>query len=401
MIAILESEIVVIGGGIAGASVALHLAEHGRQVTIIERGEIASEASGLNMGGLGGMGWGKSPDLQSHLTMGSLDIFRRLQLDMGYDIEFRLSGTLQAVQTDEEFDYARNRVKTLTEQCYELALLTPREARAIEPEASPDIKGYVLVSQRGQADPVKATKAFASAAGAQGAKVLTGHGLTGIEQTSDGTYTLATTQGEIHCEHLVVAAGAWCSQVGAMMSLDIPIVAVRGQMWATESLPPSVFHTVSGAESALRWQNDPGNDETNPSDLTHIDGRRMTRHLYGRQRRNGEIVFGGDREAVGYVSNVDPQGIEVNKSHVGEVLPFLKNVPIKRTWSGLMPFPLHGKPIIGRIPQRDNLYVVTGLASSGFGRGPMAGKFVADLLHSGEAHQVLSEADPALCVKEA
>ena len=180
MIAILESEIVVIGGGIAGASAALHLAEHGRQVTIIERGEIASEASGLNMGGLGGMGWGKSPDLQSHLTMGSLDIFRRLQLDMGYDIEFRLSGTLQAVQTDEEFDYARNRVKTLTEQCYELALLTPREARAIEPEASPDVKGYVLVSQRGQADPVKATKAFASAAEAQGAKVLTGHGLTGI-----------------------------------------------------------------------------------------------------------------------------------------------------------------------------------------------------------------------------
>ena len=398
---ILDSEIVIIGGGIAGASTALHLAEYGRQVTIIERGEIASEASGLNMGGLGGMGWGHSPDLQSHLTMGSLDIFRRLQLDMGYDIEFRQSGTLQAIQTDEELDYAGNRVKTLTEQGYEQALLTPREARAIEPEASPHVKGYVLVSRRGQADPVKATQAFASAAEAQGAKVLTGQGVTGIEQASDGTYTLATTQGEIHCEHLVVAAGVWCSQIGAMLSLNIPIVPVRGQMWATESLPPSVFHTVSGTESALRWQNDPGNDETNPSDLTHIDGRRMTRHLYGRQRRNGEIVFGGDRETIGYDSNVDPLGIEVNKSHVGEVLPFLNNLPIKRTWSGLMPFPLHGKPIIGRIPQRDNLYVVTGLASSGFGRGPMAGKFVADLLHTGEAHQVLSEADPAHCVTEA
>jgi glycine/D-amino acid oxidase-like deaminating enzyme len=66
-----------------------------------------------------------------------------------------------------------------------------------------------------------------------------------------------------------------------------------------------------------------------------------------------------------------------------------------------MPFSIDGSPIIGRIPLRDNLFIVSGLASSGFGRGPMAGKLAAELIHSGQMPRVLSEADPARCVTEA
>ena len=86
-----DSEVIVIGGGIAGASAAYHLAEHGRSVTLLERGEIASEASGVNAGGIGAVGWGNIPNLESYLTMGSLQIFRSMQLEQGYDIEFRAS----------------------------------------------------------------------------------------------------------------------------------------------------------------------------------------------------------------------------------------------------------------------------------------------------------------------
>jgi glycine/D-amino acid oxidase-like deaminating enzyme len=65
-----------------------------------------------------------------------------------------------------------------------------------------------------------------------------------------------------------------------------------------------------------------------------------------------------------------------------------------------MPFPLDGKPLIGRIPLRRDLWIVSGLASSGFGRGPMAGKLLAEALHSGTPAPVLAEADPARCVRE-
>jgi glycine/D-amino acid oxidase-like deaminating enzyme len=124
----------------------------------------------------------------------------------------------------------------------------------------------------------------------------------------------------------------------------------------------------------------------------------LTRHLYGRQTRAGEIIFGGDRQLVGYNKVPDSAGIAVNRVHAAEVLPLLRELPIKRSWAGLMPFSLDGAPLIGKIPQRSNLYIVSGLASSGFGRGPMAGKLLADYLHTGHPHPVLAEADPARCV---
>ncbi len=77
-----DSEVVIIGGGIAGVSAAYHLAQQGRRVTLLERGEIASEASGVNAGGIGALGWGDVPNLESYLTMGSLQIFKSLQLDL-------------------------------------------------------------------------------------------------------------------------------------------------------------------------------------------------------------------------------------------------------------------------------------------------------------------------------
>ena len=419
-----EAQTLIIGGGIAGASTAFYLARlggdpvssTGQAVALLERGEIASEASGVNAGQIGATGWGTPvsgygtglPDLSAYLTMGSLQLFKEIQLDLGYDIEFRQSGSLTAIHTPEQYDYMRDRVVAQRSQGHQVELITPREARSIEPEINPDLLGYMYTPLRAQADPVKATRAFAQAAASAGARILTNHAVTGIEPTPDGGYTVTTSHGSkgrfqtcpYRCQSLVIAAGAWCGPVGEMLGLRIPIVPVRGQMWATESLPPSVFQTMSSAESAHTWSTDDGSDENTPPELTHPGGVRVTRHLYGRQRRNGEIIFGGDRELMGYDTTIEPTGIEVNKGHASEVLPMLSGLPVAQTWAGLMPFPLDGDPLIGRILQRENLYIASGLASSGFGRGPMAGKLLAEFIHTGHRPPVLAEADPVRCVSE-
>ena len=396
-----EAEILIVGGGIAGAATALYLARLGRDVALVERGEIASEASGVNAGQIGATGWGEMPDLGSYLTMGSLQLFKELQLDLGYDIEFRQSGSLTAIHTPGQYDYMRGRVLEMRSQGFEVELLTTREARAMEPEANPALLGFMYTPLRAQADPVRATRAFADAAAKSGARIFTNHAVLGIAPRPDGGYAVATNRREFVSESLVIAAGAWCGPLGRMLGLDIPIVPVRGQMWATESLPPSVFQSQSSVESAHAWSVEDGADADTPPELTHKDGVRATRHLYGRQRRNGEIIFGGDRQMTGYDKTVEHTGIEVNKGHASEVIPMLSSLPIARTWSGLMPFSMDGAPVIGRIPSRDNLYIVSGLASSGFGRGPMAGKLLADFMHTGHRPQVLSEADPGRCVREA
>ena len=392
-----DCEILIVGGGIAGASAAYHLASHGRRVTLLERGEIASGASGVNAGAIDSIGRGDQPDLQAHLTAGSLELFKTVHLDLGEDIELRQSGALQAIHTPEQYEFTQERVRALRARGHHVDLLAIREARCLEPALSPSLLGAMYSPLRSQADPVRATRAFARLAERGGGRILTHREVTALEPRAAGGYLVRTTQGELVTESLVLAAGAWCGPLGAMLDLDIPIVPVRGQMWATAPVPPTIFQTISSAESALAWHRDRGGE---PPDLTHRETGRVTRHLYGRQRRDGAIIFGGDRELVGWNTTPDPRGIEANRRHTTEILPGVAGLTVVRTWAGLMPFSLDGKPLIGRIPLRDNLWIASGLASSGFGRGPMAGKLLADYLHTGHRPPPLAEADPARCVRE-
>lgn len=393
-----EVDCLIIGGGIAGVSTAYYLAEYGDRVTLLERGEIASEASGVNAGQIGALGWGHMPNLQSYLTMGSMELFKALQLDHGYDIAFRQSGALQVIQTEAQYAFMRDWVLALQADGYQVELLSMREARSIEPEINPALLGVMYMPLRGQADPKIATQAFAQAAERHGAHIRTGHAVTGIEVGSDGSYRIETPHETFVAGKLVLAAGAWCAPMGERLGLRIPIVPIRGQMWDTEPLPPRAFQTFSSAESTMAWHTDYGRDAETPPELTHHQGQRLTRHIYGRQTREGEIRFGGDREMLGYDQTPDPAGIEINYGHAKELLPFLQTIPIRRTWAGTMPFSLDGAPIIGNIPLLPHLYIVSGLASSGFGRGPMAGKLLADYIHSGHRPHVLAASDPARCV---
>lgn len=395
----LNSDVIVIGGGIVGCSAAMFLADAGMDVNLLERGEISGEASGLNAGSIGGYGWGRSPSLQEHLTMGSLDIFKSLQIEKGYDIEFRQSGSLVAIQSLNQYEYAQERVSYLKSEGMQVEILSPNEAKSYEPNLNGDLNGYMYSSYRGQADPIKSTRAFSEVAKNNGAIITASAPVTSLEQAGQG-WIVRSHNRVFNCQALLIATGAWTSEIGNMIGLNIPIQPVRGQMWATDSIPPRIFHTISSMESSEYWHKNPIVNEDSPPELTHNGDSRVTRHLYGRQRANGEVIFGGDRELLGFRDDVSFTGIEVNKTHAGEILPFLDELSVKRTWSGIMPFSPDGLPLIGRIEQYENLFLATGLGSSGFGRGPGSGMLVADLIVRGEGHPALQESIPTRLIEE-
>ena len=395
----LNSDVIVIGGGIVGCTAAMFLADAGMDVNLLERGEISGEASGLNAGSIGGYGWGRSPSLQEHLTMGSLDIFKSLQIEKGYDIEFRQSGSLVAIQSLNQYEYAQERVSYLKSEGMQVEILSPSEAKSYEPNLNGDLDGYMYSSYRGQADPIKSTRAFSEVAKKNGAIITTSAPVTGLEQAGQG-WIVRSHNRVFNCQALLIATGAWTYEIGNMIGLNIPIQPVRGQMWATDSMPPRIFHTISSMESSEYWYKNPIVNEDSPPELTHNGDSRVTRHLYGRQRANGEVIFGGDRELLGLRDDVSFTGIEVNKTHAGEILPFLDQLSVTRTWSGIMPFSPDGLPLIGRIEQYENLFLATGLGSSGFGRGPGSGMLVADLIVRGEGHPALQESIPTRLIEE-
>src|SRR2546428_6202897 len=181
-----ETDVLVVGGGIAGASAAYHLAALGRRVTLLERGEIASGASGVNAGQIDSIGWGDKPDLQAHLTAGSLDIFKAVQLDLGEDGELRQSGALQAIHTPEQHEFQPAPVQALPARGHPVQLLDNRAVRSLEPQWSPRLLGAMYSPLRSQADPVKATRAFATLAERQGARVLTRREVTALTSRAGG-----------------------------------------------------------------------------------------------------------------------------------------------------------------------------------------------------------------------
>ena len=395
----LNSDVIVVGGGIVGCSAAMFLADAGMDVNLLDRGEISGEASGLNAGSIGGYGWGRSPGLQEHLTMGSLDIFKSLQIEKGYDIEFRQSGSLVAIQSLNQYEYAQERVSYLKSEGMQVEILSPSEAKSYEPNLNGDLNGYMYSSYRGQADPIKSTRAFSEVAKNNGAIITASAPVTSLEQAGQG-WIVRSHNRVFNCQALLIATGAWTSEIGNMIGLNIPIQPVRGQMWATDSIPPRIFHTISSMESSEYWHKNPIVNEDSPPELTHNGDSRVTRHLYGRQRANGEVIFGGDRELLGFRDDVSFTGIEVNKTHAGEILPFIDQLSVTRTWSGIMPFSPDGLPLIGRIEQYENLFLATGLGSSGFGRGPGSGMLVADLIVRGEGPPALQESIPTRLIEE-
>ncbi|MDQ6644321.1 MAG: FAD-binding oxidoreductase, partial [Chloroflexota bacterium] len=379
-----QTDILVIGGGIAGTATACYLAQYGRQVILLEQSELAAEASGLNAGTLWATGWGRTPDLSSTLSMGSLEIFKTLQLDLGYDLEFRQNGSLQAIQTEEEYAFARQEVRELLAGGHQVDLLDSRGTLVIEPALDPRILGCLYYPQGGNANPVKTVLALASLAQRHGATMLTHHEVTDITHLNDGTYQVVTPPTTFRASTLVLATGPWCRSLSTMLGLSIPVYAVRGQMWATAPAPPSIFHSIGALESHLYWHSHPYSNEQTPLELTHRQSQRLTRHLYGRQTRDGEIIIGGDRQ-LDTPKTPERDGIETNRAHALELFPFLQDLPIARTWAGWMPFTRDLRPLIGKIPYFDNLYLLTGLSSSGFEKGLMSGKLLAELISHGAA----------------
>ena len=218
--------------------------------------------------------------------MGSLEIFKTMQLDLGFDLEFRMSGSLQAIQDETQYEFIRDRILSHRSQGYQVELLSPREARAIEPGLNPNLPGYMYSPLRAQANPVKATQSFATAAERLGARVLTGCEVVSISTMPDDSYRVTTPTGEFLTGKLALAAGAWCGPQGAMLGLDIPVVPVlRTDVGHRSLTAPGLLHNLIIRICAIleqatfrecRWTTgaySPGANTPHPSPLWPSDAR--------------------------------------------------------------------------------------------------------------------------------
>lgn len=350
-----RADVVVLGGGIVGLAIAHALVERGvRDVLVLERGRLLSEASGANAGGV----WlNQQSPLESGLfrQLGerSLVLLEALATARGMRFDFECSGVLQVARTEE--DWERRRVECAERQSVGqiVELVDGPTARAMEPALSPEVRGALWFPRDAQVHPVLLGLELMRAARRLGVRVRTGTPAGDLVASGGRVERVETAAGAVAAGTVVAAAGPWVPTLAAAAGLEIPIVPVRGQMLATEPLPPQVRASVIDS-----W-----------------GGARQIAH--------GSIVAGGTVEHVGFATDPTPANFEKIYRGLGALLPALAGARVTHTWARLRPGTPDGLPILGPVPGWENVLVAAGHYRNGVLLAAVTGELIADLIVDG------------------
>lgn len=373
-------DVVVIGGGVIGCAAAYYIARRGLKVTLIDRpkrGKATSasagglwplgESVGLGCGVIfykamagkgtlpqGVHGPGQLPQSFLDFALKSNTLFPGLSEELressGIDFEFERTSLLFLMYDEGDVAFA----KPLWEQCPCGRNLTewvsPDELAAAEPAVTREVRGALRFHGDDQVNPYRLADAFRLGARNLGATVLTHTEVTGIRVDAGRVAGVETATGQVGCDVVVNAAGAWAAEVGRMAGVEIPVRPVRGQIIGTETLPKVLSACLS------------------------------TTDCYLAQKGHGEIIIGSTTEEVGFDVGITAEALKTLSAGAVRAVPFLKEVQVKRVWSGLRPGSPDELPILGPVEGLRGYLNACGHFRTGILTSPLTGQTVAELV---------------------
>jgi glycine oxidase len=364
------TDVVIIGGGIAGSAAAYYLAEQGIASTIIERKGIADEASGYNAGGLNpleGHGW---PDPLLDMALQSFrlhqELWQKVPAETGIDYHGRITSILKVALGDDELPDLRDTLATFngaTEPGFSAEWLAREDVLSIEPRLSPDVIGGVRAVGNGALDGKEFTQALAAAAAKRGARVKTASAM-GLRLGQGRVESVVTSDGEVPCGALLIAAGPWCRTAEQWLDIAIPVDPLKGQIVRVQPDGPGLDYELIGGGSSMY------------------------------ARTDGLIWCGSTEEEVGFDLSLTDEARENILKMAVRLVPSLVNATVSMQTACLRPVTPDWLPIVGAAPGWDNVYISTGGQKKGILLGPAMGKGIADTIASGHTEISLRGCDP-------
>ncbi|MCH5547710.1 FAD-binding oxidoreductase [Pseudomonas syringae pv. syringae] len=354
MSTLIETDAIVIGGGIVGASAALTLALKGKRVALLERDFCGSHSSGVNYGGVRRQG---RPLSQLPLSQRAHQIWGNLRELIGIDGEYQRSGHLKLARSEQDMNALRAYAEASQGFGLDLQLLDRDQLRARYPWAGDVAVGASLCADDGHANPRLVSPAFARAARQAGALVFEQAPVSDVSH--DGNVFVVTTASglTLRATWLLNCAGAWAAALAAQFNEPVPMYSGYPAMLVTEPLP--MFMDVS----------------------TGVEGG----GIYARQVARGNCVLGGGQ---GFA--LDPARARPGQAAVLDILrnavelyPPLAGAQAIRTWSGTEGYLPDREPVLGPSLNRPGLLHGFGFAGAGFQIGPAAGEALAEWVCDG------------------
>ena len=365
------AEVIVVGGGVIGSSVAYYAAKAGRKVLLLDRGDIAAGTSSACDGFI--ILQSKNPGPHLDLALESAAMYRTLSAELDYDLEYMPCGGMVVAETEKQAALLRGLIQKQQAAGLAVELLPITEARRSEPLLAEDLWGAAYCQEDAQVNPIRVAQGFAQAARRLGAQIRTGVEAQGLLVENGKVCGVQTAEGALRADYVVNAAGVWAPELVAAHGLQVPIQPRRGQILVTEPLPSMLRHVLLCA-CYLIAKHHP--EELDPNERQH----RLGVGLAVEQTAHGGLLVGSTREFAGFDRRTTLAGIEAVARHARRILPALANVNVIRTFSGLRPYTPTGLPFLGPVAELPGLVMAAGHEGDGIALAPVTGKKVAEYL---------------------
>jgi 4-methylaminobutanoate oxidase (formaldehyde-forming) len=365
-----HAEVVVIGGGIIGCSTAYHLARDQKaDVLLLERHRLTSGSTWHAAGLVGQL---RSSASITQVLRYSVDLYRRLEAETGLATGWTMSGCLRLATNAERWTEYRRLATTARSFGMEMHLLSPAEVKALWPlmETS-DLVGASYLPSDGQASPSDITQSLARGARMHGAKIVEDVAVTGFEIADNRVVAVETMAGRVTCDRVVICAGQWSRQIGALAGVSVPLQPVKHQYIITEP--------IAGLAPGVPTLRDPD---------------RLT---YFKEEVGGLVMGGYEPDPIPWTQGDVPDDFAFRlfdddwdhfEQHMAQAIarvPALAQAGVKQMINGPESFTPDGNFILGRAPERANVYVGAGFNAFGIASGGGAGWVLAQWVMAGEA----------------
>ncbi|EDP62356.1 dimethylglycine dehydrogenase [alpha proteobacterium BAL199] len=370
-----HARVVVIGGGVVGCSVLFHLAKHGwTDVVLVERDELTSGSTWHAAGGMHTING--DPNI-AKLQQYTIDLYKEIEELSGQATGVHLTGGVMLAATEARMEFLRGLVAKGRYLGIELEEISAREAHELMPLLDPtQFVGALRTVVDGHLDPSGVTHAYAKAARTLGAEI---HRHTKVEDLvcrEDGQWRVITDKGEIVAEHVVNAGGLWAREVGRMVGLELPVLAMEHMYLITEDMP-----------EVAEWNAKSGKEMLHVIDF---DGE-----LYLRQERGGMLMGTYEKAGKPWSERNTPWdfGHELLAPDIDRIAPSLEvgfrhfpafeRTGIKQIINGPFTFAPDGNPLVGPVRGLPGFWCACGVMA-GFSQGGGVGLAVANWMIDGD-----------------